>query len=105
MPRRLPSRACERCGRELRLGSTKYQLFLELSSAWDGYLPDAAEHEDAARLIEQAVELDEETLENQVHLEIAMIVCPQCRREILENLEGEGGGPVNVRRKSGTPLQ
>ncbi len=96
---------CDRCGRELRLGATKYQVYVEITSLWDGYLPDNLGADDAVELIEKAAELDVETLEKQVHMEISLTICPQCRKDILDHLGGEDGTLPGVKRKARARLQ
>ncbi|NLH48284.1 MAG: hypothetical protein GX444_06740 [Myxococcales bacterium] len=105
MKEKLYAKNCERCERELPLGSTKYRLYLEITSDWDGYLPDPDGQADAAELIEKAAKLDQETLEQQIHLETSMLICPQCRREILTNLAGKKGNPLPAKHKSSVRLQ
>jgi hypothetical protein len=98
---------CDRCGRELPLGATKYRAYVEITSEWDGFLPDVDGDEEVnvADLIEKASRLDDAALEEQVHMEANLLLCPQCRKEILASLRGGGDGAQNVAKKSAARLQ
>jgi hypothetical protein len=103
-PKRL-SHFCERCGRELRLGATSYNLFMEIASGFDGYLPETTSEDNIDRVVEEATALDEETLEGQVHLEISLLICPLCRKDILSCVAGEDGALTGAKRKARSRLQ
>jgi hypothetical protein len=105
MREKLYAKNCDRCECHLPLGATKYRLYLEVSSDWDGYLPETDDEVNASELLEKAAKLDQETLEQQVHLETSMLVCPQCRREILTNLAGKKGNPLPSKLKTSVRLQ
>jgi hypothetical protein len=97
------SHHCDRCNIELSLGSTKYNVRIEITSDWDGYLPDV-DLDDRARdrLLQQMAALDEKTLEDQVHMELTLTLCPACRTRFLEELElASDGKPL---RKSKPPM-
>jgi hypothetical protein len=98
---------CDRCGRELPLGSTKYRTYIEITSDWDGYLPDVDGDDEVnvADLLDKTSRLDDAALEDQVHMETNMLLCPQCRKDILTCLRGAGEGPRNVAKKSTARLQ
>ncbi|MDP8222400.1 MAG: hypothetical protein P9L99_03505 [Candidatus Lernaella stagnicola] len=96
---------CDRCGRELPLGATKYHAFVEITSVWDGFLPASARDESLAKLVEETAKMDEETLENQVHMEIDLTLCPQCRHKLLVVLGGEDGTLIGLKRKRKSRLQ
>ena len=97
------SQSCDRCDAELPLGATRYRVRIEITSDWDGYLPDMDLDEHAKdRLLQQLANLDEQTLEDQVHMELALTLCPACRAHFLEELElASDGKPV---RKSKPPM-
>lgn len=105
MREKLFAKNCDRCDCPLPLGATKYRLYLEITSDWDGYLPEADEAVNASEMLEKAAKLDSETLEQQVHLETSMLVCPQCRREILIHLAGKRGQPLPSKLKNTVRLQ
>jgi len=98
------TKTCDRCGRELPLGGTKYRLHLEVQADWDGYLPESDRDVDFTETLREAARLDQETLENQVHLELNMLICPKCRLEILHVVESGSVGPLR-KQKSRERLQ
>ena len=80
---------CDRCNIDLPPGSTKYTLRLEITSEWDGYLPDTDDRKEneLSEILEKATKLDEKTLEDQVHMELTLTLCPSCREQFLEDLD------------------
>lgn len=100
----LLTKTCDRCGRELALGSTKYQFHLEVQADWDGYLPPSEGDVDFSETLKEAAQLDQETLEDQVHLEINMLICPKCRAEILKSVDA-GPGASSAKPKTRERLQ
>jgi len=96
---------CDLCQKELPLGSTKYNVHIEIASDWDGYLPESAGHASAEEVLEQAARLDAETLENQVHMELSLLLCPTCRERFLENLDLATEGKPMIKTKSSMSLQ
>jgi hypothetical protein len=97
---------CERCDRELPLGSAKYRVYLEITSDWDGYLPEteATDDETLSDVMQKAAELDEAALEDQVHLEVTLLLCPQCRKDLLNHLDA-GTARVTSKQKPTTRVQ
>ncbi len=97
------SQYCDRCNVELPLGATKYNVRIEITSDWDGYLPDMdVDERTKDRLLEQLAGLDEKSIEDQVHMEVSLVLCPACRARFLEDLElASDGKPV---RKTKPPM-
>ena len=96
---------CDRCQVELPLGSTKYNVSIDIASDWDGYLPEQPEQSEQTtfRLLEKAARLDEQTLENQVHMELELVLCPACRAQFLDDLNLTANGKQI--RKSKPPMR
>ena len=93
----LKVRFCDRCHQELPLGATKYNVRIEIDADWDGYLPDMEKEDEhlASHLLAEIAQLDEESLEDQVHMELTLTLCPTCRRLFLEDLDqASDGKPV-----------
>ena len=96
---------CDRCEAELPLGSTKYKVRVEITSDFDGYLPasDFEDDEERSRFLEKIAKLDQNTMEDQVHMEINLLLCPACRQRFIEDLDlATDGKPM---RKSKAPIR
>lgn len=101
--RNLVTKYCDRCQTELPLGTTKYNVRVEITADWDGYLPDIGGDEEARRqILEHASRLDEKTLEDQVHMEIELVLCPECRELFIDDVELAGDG--RPMRKTKPPI-
>lgn len=86
----IPIKKCDSCNVELPLGSSKYSVRLEVNSEFDGFLPD----EDFDRetlaleaLFEEIDQLSSEELEGDVHVEVELTICRECKNRLLEQLE------------------
>lgn len=93
---------CDRCHSELPLGSTQYKVRIEITSDFDGYLPDMDESDQLqSQILTQLAQLDEQTLEDQVHMELNLTLCPACRARFLEDLElaTEGKQPQKSKQR------
>ena len=90
---------CGRCGRALAPGSLKFNVRIAITADFDGHLAEAGSSDE--RSLEQALEdataLSEEELAAGVHQELAFLLCPKCRVELLSApapFLRDGGGMV-----------
>lgn len=91
---RPPPIPCDRCGRFLLAGATRYVMRLRLTADFDGYLPEPEAGETAESLFAAAEAMETGELEAQVDQLLAFAICPACRLTILRDpLQRGGGGP------------
>ena len=95
---------CQKCGQEIELGRTKYDVHVEVVSDFDGYLPDfddeESEMESAAR---DAQAQDARALEDEVHQEFTLTLCRACMHEVVGGLREIADGEARP-GSSSTPL-
>jgi hypothetical protein len=99
----IPFKKCERCGKELPLGSSKYNVRVEVVSAFDGFLPDEDYESSPATLeefLEEVEELSAEEAEADVHVEIDMTLCRSCKNRLLEEMDAYTDGSVSTKPKN-----
>lgn len=80
--------SCCKCGKDLPPGSTKYILSIKLYADFDGNIesPDNQQDvDDIEHLISCLEELGAEGAENDVHLEMAFLLCRDCRNNFSKN--------------------
>ena len=99
----LPFKKCDGCNKDLPLGSTKYSVRIEVSSDFDGFLPDD-EAEDTSEainaLIDEINDLSAEELEEDIHFEVEMTLCRECRNRFVEQVESYmDGGIINKEKE------
>ncbi len=84
---------CAKCGKGLPSGGVKYIISINIIADFDGILPEMVDDEEIARLLQEAEKMDQETLEKEVHQEMAYLLCKPCRDTFAEN-------PLNLSLKS-----
>ncbi len=97
----IPGKKCEACGRKLYVGSTGYNVRIEVLSDFDGFLPDYREKDDlgAARgIMENLEHFSTEKLEEDVHVEIEMVLCRNCKKKLLDQLDNFTDGATSTTR-------
>ena len=81
--------ACARCGTEMRPGSTKYIVRIQVLADWDGHLPAIEDAETLERAIRDALaaveDRDEDELFREVYHSEVHLLCPRCRERFLAN--------------------
>lgn len=80
---------CQKCGRRLRPGELRYQVKIEIISAFDGYLPESDEDIDAelSRLIEAVTRQDPEEAAKDVAQTIFLVICRSCRNRLAREYD------------------
>jgi hypothetical protein len=81
---------CDGCEKDLQMGSAKYNVRVEITSDFDGFLPDYEDDEDAAMcsVLDHLGQMSAEELEQDVHLEAEMTLCKACRDRLVDSIEG-----------------
>lgn len=78
---------CARCGANIPLGRTKYHMHVEVTSDFDGYLPDMDnEAEEIDKVLAGTGDASAESLEDDVYQEFALTLCRSCARQIVEDI-------------------
>ena len=86
----IPIKKCDSCQTELPLGSSKYSVRLEVTSEFDGFLPDEDfDREEFAleSIFNEIDNISSEELEADVHVEVELTICRDCKNRLLEQLE------------------
>jgi len=86
---------CGKCEKELPEGSIKYVLSIRLFADFDGHIESSEEEQkvdDIEQLIDCLSKLDQEEIENEVHQEMAFLLCPDCRSNFSKN-------PLNIKSR------
>ena len=98
----MPPKKCEACNKDLFLGSTKYNVKVEILSDFDGFLPEF-ENDDAEKgingILEELDRLSATELEEDVHVEIEMTLCPECKHRLIVQLESYTDGNASVKQR------
>lgn len=89
---------CDRCQALMEKDRLRYQLRIELFAAYDGLEikeSDLRRRDDIKReiedLLKQMEDMDEQELQDQVHVKFEYDLCQKCRDEIYErHKHGEG---------------
>lgn len=79
---------CDRCGATLPDGALFYILKIALTQGFDGVIPDDGEADLdalARRIDEKTRGVPERLLEEDVHQEMAFVLCPRCREKFAAN--------------------
>lgn len=76
---------CGKCGRPLKPGELRYQVKIELTSMFDGYIEEADEDmdEELERLIQALTHQDPEEVAKDVAQSITLVICRQCRNKLV----------------------
>ena len=86
---------CDGCDKDLPLGTSRYTVRVEITSDFDGFLPetdDGDPEEALCSVLDQIDRMTEEELEDDVHLEAEMTLCKSCRDKLVESIEDLGDG-------------
>ena len=96
-------RKCDGCNRDLSMGSPKFNVRIEVTSDFDGFLPEDTSEGDMSdrfrELFEQIEALTSDELEAEVQVEYEMCLCPECRHRFVEELESYTEGGLMPRAK------
>jgi len=78
---------CDKCGEYLPEGSLKYCVQIQLISDFDGVIVcDTADAElETQELLEEAEEITEQELEDEVYQELSFVLCSRCRRRFARD--------------------
>jgi hypothetical protein len=78
---------CDKCGEYLPEGSLKYSVQIQLISDFDGVIVcDTADPElETQELLEEAEEISEQELEDEVYQELSFVLCGRCRRRFARD--------------------
>lgn len=87
---------CDRCGKNLPPGGLRYVVTISVTADFDGVIEEEAGEEEIRKALEDAESRDADDLENDVHKEMAYILCKPCRDAFVKEPVGPGG-------KSGSP--
>jgi uncharacterized protein with PIN domain len=94
----IPFRKCSSCNKSLAPGSTKYSVHIDVTSDFDGFLPE----EDVGSietLMEDIEQLSADELDSDVHIEIELSLCVECKKRLMEQVgEYTDAAPI-VRQK------
>ena len=84
---------CDFCGKRFKKGGTRYRIKIEISSDFDGYLEDISKkpldymEKKIKKIIEEAKDMTEKEIEEEVYLKREFLVCVGCREEFLRFLK------------------
>ncbi len=80
---------CDKCGRAFHDGELRYQVKIETTSLFDGYIeePDGDMDEEIERLIEVLSRQDPKQAEKDVAHSFRMVLCPVCRNRLIKEYE------------------
>ena len=78
---------CDKCGEYLPEGSLKYSVQIQLISDFDGVMVcDTADSElETQELMEEAEEISEQELEDEVYQELSFVLCSRCRKRFARD--------------------
>lgn len=99
----IPLKKCDGCSKELPIGSTKYNVRIEVQSDYDGFLTEYDEDADVSSLdalLDEIEQMSAEDLEEDVHLEVQFTLCPECRNRFVEQVESSIEGGIISKPKS-----
>jgi len=87
---------CQKCGRRFRPGELRYQVKMEIISAFDGYLPESDQDIDLElnRLIEALTYQDPEEAAKDVAQSIFLVICRSCRNRLVREYDTGHGQRV-----------
>ena len=86
-----PTARCARCGKDLKPGELKFILRLSVTADFDGYLRESDTGGlDAEALLQQLAERSSTEMEDEVSMERAFLLCPNCRTAVLADPLGTG---------------
>ena len=80
---------CRKCGRPLRPGELKYQVRIDVVSMFDGIIdePEQGVDEELERLIQAVNRRDPEELAKDISQTISLVMCRQCRNQLVKEYE------------------
>ncbi len=78
---------CDKCGEYLPEGSLKYSVQIQLISDFDGVImcDQAGSEAESQDIMEQAEEVSEQELEDEVYQELAFVLCSRCRKHFARD--------------------
>jgi hypothetical protein len=73
---------CARCGKELREGTLKYMVHVQILSDFDGVMPYSEEDlsQEMHMLLQQVEDMDAQELEDDVYQELSFVLCEKCKK-------------------------
>lgn len=82
---------CQKCGRALKPGATKYRLKVELVSMFDGYIEEEDEmpEEHFENLVRSLSRKDPGELMKDVAQTISLVICRACRNNLVKEWDVE----------------
>ena len=98
----MPFKQCDGCSKDLPLGATKYTVRIEITSDYDGFLPEfevGAEEGALEAVLDQVEFMSADELEEDVHLEVEATLCRECRDRLVEQIHSSMDVGVNSRPK------
>jgi len=86
---------CSKCGENFYEGSLKYIVRIKVIADFDGHIGNDSDEDslDLESLIGQIERATPETLENDIHQEMAFLLCKDCRDSFARN-------PLNLPKES-----
>ena len=80
---------CKKCGRPLSKGELRYQVTIQVTSMFDGFMeiPEGDMEEEMERIIEAVRRHDPEELEKDVVQTISLVVCRACRNKLVREYD------------------
>lgn len=88
---------CDRCGKNLPPGGLRYVVTISVTADFDGVIADDAGEEELRKALMDAELRDAQDLEDDVHQEMAYILCKPCRDAFVN----EPVGPTRFGRVPG----
>ena len=96
---------CQKCGQEIELGRTKYDVHVEVVSDFDGFLPDFEDEEAQTKsTLRDAEAQDARALEDEVHQEFTLTLCRACMHDVVGDLRAIADGDSGPDPAPGSPL-
>lgn len=80
---------CQKCGRPLGQGELKYKVRIELTSMFDGFIPEPEGDIDVEleRLIEAVSQQDPGEMAKDVAQTIILVMCRDCRNRLVKEYD------------------
>ncbi len=80
---------CFRCGLPIKEGEKFFNIFLQISSGFDGVITEGPSPERIREILDALETMTDAKIENDVYKELKIILCPGCKSELIKTLLGK----------------